>query len=117
MSAAFRQQPLGARFEDERFEAPCFGGRGGGTRGGQAEVAATLVRLVRLWLVALRRLLDQAVGEHAAQRAVEVAGHDLVEPAALLHLADESPAVALSLDEREQDLEYERFQRLSHAGR
>src|SRR5215204_2445378 len=79
-------------------------------RAGQAEVAAPLV--VRTRAVSIGHFLDQAVREQAAQGAIEIAWHDAIEAASLLHVANESPPVALAVHERQQHLEHQRFERL-----
>src|SRR5829696_7435347 len=105
MSAPLGEELLRARLEHQRFEPPRLRGRRS-----QAEVAPAIV--VRIRGGAVARLLDQSVGEHRAQRPVEIARHDLIEAAALLDFPHQVPPVPLLIDQREQDLEYQRLQRL-----
>src|SRR5262245_1592064 len=96
MSASFREQFLGARFGDQRLEALRLRDRRGRSGCREAEVAPPLsiVRPLR------GGLFDQPVGQHAAQRAIEVAGHDRIEVPPLLDFTDERPAVAFAAGER-----------------
>ena len=104
-----RQQSFRARFQQQRLEASRLGGRDRRSERRQPEVAPPLVVLAAIAQVAA--FLDQAVREHAAERSVEVAGHQPFEAAAQLHFANERPAVPLAAGEREEHLEDERLQR------
>ena len=57
------------------------------------------------------RLLDQAVLAKGAQRAIEVGRQDAIAAVALLHVADQAPAVALAVGQLEQHVEHERLER------
>ena len=64
---------------------------------------------------AARRLDDQAVAEHAAERPVEV-GRQHTRPVLILDLAHQAPAMALALLQSEEDLEHQRFEGKKGAG-
>ena len=55
-------------------------------------------------------IFDQAIGKHRAQRSIEIARHEPLEAAALLHIAHETPSVTLAIGQRQQHLEDEWFQ-------
>src|SRR5215213_4694809 len=108
-SASPCEEPSGARRDDSRFEPARLGRRNLLAKGGQPEVAAPFVIFCERRPV--RGFLDQVLGEHPAQGAVEVPRHDPAEAAALLNVADQAPPMPLAFDQGEQYFEHEWLQR------
>lgn len=105
--SARAQQLLRPGIEHETLQPPRFRARDPLTTRRHAEVPAPLVRI----RTALRSAdLDEAVGEHSPQRAIEVAGKNALVHDVALNGANKCPAVLRLVQQCKQRLEDQRFE-------
>jgi len=97
----------------EILHAPCLESRRLSTKGRHRKVPSALVVI---WRRPMARVVDQALGQHPAQGAIEVRGEEPAVTRAVLNFPDEAPPVALALVEGQEHLEDERFERQQGAG-
>lgn len=104
------QQLLRASVDDQRLQPVCFVARKSLAARRKPEIPPPFIAFALFGGC----LFDEAVGEHAPQRSIEIAGKDPFTGQPFLDSAYEAPAMLGLRAEREKDLEYQRLERSGH---